>query len=495
MRLFELLTGEERLEGDGRDVDILRIISDSRQAGPRTLFAALPGTRVDGAAFVPAAIAAGAAAILIGEGVDLPADMAASVVRSPDPHRSLARMVARLHGPQPRTAVAVTGTNGKTSVASFTAQLWAASGAPAASIGTLGVTCEAPGGPVSPPPGVPDVKLTSPDPVTLHRALQGLAAGGFDHVAVEASSHGLEQRRVDGVELIAGAFTNITRDHLDYHPSFEAYLAAKSRLFRILLPDGACAIVNLDGEGADAIIEVVQSRDLRLLTHGRRGGDVRLVSVAPQPRRLDLVIETAGRSFDVSLALVGGFQAENALTALCLAGASGAGPEELIAHLPGLRGARGRLEPVGETANGGAAYVDYAHTPDALVTALKALRPHVTGRIVTVFGAGGDRDAGKRPLMGEAVANFSDAGIVTDDNPRSEDPGAIRAAVRAGCPDAIEIGDRAEAIGAGLARLGPGDALLVAGKGHETGQEIDGTLHPFSDHDVIAGCLTSGGRI
>jgi len=489
MRLFELLTGEERLEGGEAGVDILRIISDSRSVGPRSLFAALPGTKVDGASFVPGALGAGAAAILAGEGAALPDGIDVPVVRSADPRRSLARMVARLHGPQPGIAVAVTGTNGKTSVAAFTSQLWAALGRRSASIGTLGVTCEGPDGPVAPPPGVPDVRLTSPDPVTLHRALQGLAAGGIGHVAVEASSHGLEQRRLDGVEFAGGAFTNITRDHLDYHPGFEAYLAAKTRLFRVLLPEGGLAVVNLDGEGGAAVMEAAEARGLRLLTHGRGAGDVRLAAVVPRPRGLDIAIEAEGRRHDVALGLVGGFQAENALTALCLATAAGIPLAEIIAVLPRLRGARGRLEPAGVTRGGGAAFVDYAHTPDALRTALKALRPHVAGRIVTVFGAGGDRDRGKRPLMGEAVAAFSDVAIVTDDNPRSEDPAAIRAEVRGGCPDAAEIGDRAEAIAAGLAMLAGGDALLVAGKGHETGQEIAGRVHHFSDHEVIAEAL------
>jgi len=325
--------------------------------------------------------------------------------------------------------------------------------------------------------------------VVLHGALHGLGLAGYDHVAIEASSHGLEQRRVDGVRLGGAAFTNITRDHLDYHADFDAYLAAKLRLFSDLLEPGTLAVVNCGGAGHQNALAAARAANLKVLTHGRTGGDLRLLTVRTRPRGLDIVIGFEGRSHPVALDLVGGFQAENIATALCLATSSGISILDGVAVLANLCGVRGRLEPVGDTLSGGAVYVDFAHTPDALKTALTALRPHVRGRIVTVFGAGGDRDPGKRALMGKAVAAHGDQVIVTDDNPRSEDPAAIRAQVLLGCPGAIEIGDRAEAIAAGIASLGRGDALLVAGKGHETGQEIAGNLYPFSDHDEIASYL------
>ena len=480
------------MNGAFADLEVQTLTADSRAVRPGSLFAALPGTKVDGASFVPAAIAAGAVAVLAAKGAELPGPPGVPLVISDDPRRSLARMAARAFAPQPGHMVAVTGTNGKTSVAVFVSQIWAALGRKAASVGTLGITCQSGAGEAEPPPGVPAVTLTSPDPVTLHRALQGLAAGGYDHVAIEASSHGLEQRRLDGARLEGGAFTNITRDHLDYHPSFKTYLAAKLRLFTTLLEPGMLAVVNRDGSGHQAAVAAARARGLKLVTHGRKCGEVRLSHIAPRPRGLDIAIDFEGKTFPVGLGLVGGFQAENALTALCLATSAGCSIPDGIAVLSALRGARGRLEPVGETASGGAVYVDYAHTPDALRTALTALRPHVAGRIVTVFGAGGDRDPGKRPQMGEAVAAHGDLGIVTDDNPRSEDPAAIRAAVLAGSAGASEIGDRTEAIAAGLGMLGPGDALLVAGKGHESGQEIAGVLHPFSDHEKIAEILAGG---
>lgn len=488
MRLSDLLVSGERIENGRSDVEITALTSDSRQVCSGALFAALPGAQFNGAKFIPAAIASGAAAILVSESAKVAKAADIAVIRSDDARRSLALMAARFFAPQPAHMVAVTGTNGKTSIAAFVSQIWAVLGGPAASIGTLGVSCEGPDGATPVPESLPPVNLTSPDPITLHKTLQGLARAGYAHVAVEASSHGLEQRRVDGVELKGGAFTNITRDHLDYHPDFDAYLAAKLRLFATLLPKGALAVVNRDGAGHDLAINAAKAQGLRLLTHGRKCGDLRLKRVTPWSAGLNLKVGYGARDYNFNLDLVGGFQAENALTAVCLATAAGCTVEDALSVVPRIRGACGRLEPVGRTAHGGAVYIDYAHTPDALKTALLALRPHVSGRIVTVFGAGGDRDAGKRPMMGAAAAS-GDTVIVTDDNPRFEDPAAIRAEVLAGCSDATEIGDRAEAIAAGLAMLGEGDALLVAGKGHETGQEIGGVVSPFSDHGVIAAVL------
>lgn len=448
-----------------RGLDLRGITADSRMVRPGMIFAALPGTREDGARYIADALARGAAAVLTQSAPCGPSGMApCPIVTDPEPRRALALIAAILAGRQPAHVVAVTGTNGKTSVAEFLRQFWALSGRAAASIGTLGLT--APG--FEHGPG-----LTTPDPVAVAQILADVARAGIDHAAIEASSHGLHQFRLDGVRLCAGGFTNLTRDHLDYHLTMDAYRTAKLRLFDTLLPEGAPAIASatLDSESLDALRAVAARRRLALQVVGPD-------SVAARPDGQDILY----RGWRLHLPLAGRFQADNALVAAALAEASGVvDPWSLLG---GLVGVRGRLELVARLDDGAAAYVDYAHTPDALTRVIAALRPHTEGRLHLVFGAGGDRDPGKRPLMG-AAAQAADVVIVTDDNPRSEDPASIRAAVRARCPGAREIGDRAEAIAAGLAGLAAGDVLIVAGKGHEQGQIVGDHILPFDDADVI----------
>ncbi|MCL4188297.1 MAG: UDP-N-acetylmuramoyl-L-alanyl-D-glutamate--2,6-diaminopimelate ligase [Rhodobacteraceae bacterium] len=461
----------------GRAARISGLALDSRAVRAGMLFAALPGTRTHGAAFVPAALVAGAAAVLTdAEGARAcraaVAAAGAALAVAEDARAALARAAALWFGAQPATVVAVTGTNGKTSVASFARQLWDATGHRAASLGTTGVE-----GAFAAPLG-----HTTPDSLTLHRLLAAMAAAGVTHAAMEASSHGLDQRRLEGVRLAAAAFTNLTQDHLDYHASMEAYFAAKAGLFDRLLPAGAPAVVNLDGAEGARMAAVAGAAGHPVLATGRgEGADLRILAQAFRPAGQTLRFAWRGSVRQAELALVGGFQAENALVAAGLVLAAGGEPGPVLEALARLVTVRGRMQHVATRANGAPVFVDYAHTPDAVATALAALRPHVLGRIVVVLGAGGDRDRAKRPLMGAAAAAHADLCIVTDDNPRSEDPAAIRAAVLAGCPGAAEVGDRAEAILRGVAALGPGDALLVAGKGHETGQTMGGTVYPFDD--------------
>ncbi len=456
----------------GPDVDVTSITADSREVRPGTLFAALPGTRADGASFVPDAVARGAVAVLTTEraAISLPAGVA--LLRSPEPRRSLALLAAAFFERQPAFAVAVTGTNGKTSVAEFTRQILCDLGRPAASLGTIGV--------VKPDGGVYG-SLTTPDPVTLHRTLAELAAEGITHLAFEASSHGLDQHRLDGVRLSAGAFTNLGRDHLDYHPTLEAYLQAKLRLFTEMLQPGQAAVVNADGPRSGDAVTAARARGLTVLTTGRAGQALRLQRAARDgfAQRLEVVAD--GRTYGIRLGLIGEYQAENALVAAGLAIALGERTDDVLAAVSRLQGVNGRLEVVGE-ARGGLVVVDYAHKPEALAAALDALRPFATGRLVCVFGCGGDRDRGKRPIMGAIASEKADAVYVTDDNPRSEVPGAIRAEILAAAPRALEIGDRGEAIHAAIAAIRPGDVLLIAGQGHETGQIIGDKVLPFSDH-------------
>jgi UDP-N-acetylmuramoyl-L-alanyl-D-glutamate--2,6-diaminopimelate ligase len=389
-------------------------------------------------------------------------------------------MAARFYGGQPETAVAVTGTSGKTSVADFTRQIFAALGYRAASLGTIGLV-------------TPDERrygsLTSPDPIALHRTLAELASGGITHLALEASSHGLDQHRLDGLRLKAAAFTNLGHDHLDYHPSIEAYLAAKLRLFSEVLPPGGTAVVNTDSEHAGAVIEVALQAGRRVLTVGKAGETLALEALEPERFAQRLRVRHAGGAVDVRLPLLGGYQAGNALLAAGLAMTTGEAADRVLPTLERLEGVKGRLEVMGQV-RGGLVVIDYAHKPDALAAALAALRPFAPGKLVCVFGCGGDRDKAKRPVMGEIAGRLADTVIVTDDNPRSEDPRAIRAAILAGAPRAREIGDRAEAILAGSRLLGTGDVLLIAGKGHETGQIVGDKVIPFSDHEVVRDLLT-----
>uniref|UniRef100_UPI0035B2DCE3 UDP-N-acetylmuramoyl-L-alanyl-D-glutamate--2, 6-diaminopimelate ligase n=1 Tax=Paenirhodobacter enshiensis TaxID=1105367 RepID=UPI0035B2DCE3 len=462
----------------GGDLRITGLSVDSRLVQPGHLFAALPGVKAHGAAFAGIALDKGAVAILTdraGEEIVSPLlagrDIALVVVE--DPRQSLACAAALWFGRQPETVVAVTGTNGKTSVATFTRQLWQLMGIEAANIGTTGVE----GSFTAPSPN------TTPEPITLQRLLAEMAAGGVDHAAMEASSHGLAQRRLDGVLLKAAAFTNFTQDHLDYHATFEEYFAAKAGLFNRVLPEDGVAVLNIDDPKGRELVGICTARGQTVIRVGTSAeAEMRLLNERFDASGQDVRFSWMGTTHLVRLALIGGFQSMNALTAAALVIASGSEAEAVFAALPGLTTVRGRMQLAATRENGATVFVDYAHTPDAVETALKALRPHVMGHIVAIVGAGGDRDRTKRPLMGRAATEFADHVIVTDDNPRSEDPAAIRRAVLEGAgPEAVEVGDRAEAILRGVDMLGPGDALLVMGKGHERGQVIGTDVFPFDD--------------
>jgi UDP-N-acetylmuramoyl-L-alanyl-D-glutamate--2,6-diaminopimelate ligase len=457
-------------------LEIAGITADSRCVGPGYLFAALPGRRSDGRAFIGEAVSRGAVAVLAPQGTHWPVGVPfRPLLEDAEPRRRLACLAAGMAGRQPEVIAAVTGTNGKTSTVEFLRQIWAAA-RPAASLGTLGLV--APGFDAGP-------GLTTPDPVSLAQTLARLAQAGIQHVALEASSHGLDQFRLDGVRLAAAAFTNLTRDHLDYHATEDAYRAAKLRLFDDLLPEGAPAVAasELDAASLAALTATARRRRLDLQTVGATGTVIQLLAATPCPDGQVLMVEAAGARREIALPLPGRFQADNALLAAALAGSLG--ERDALDRLPLLRGVRGRLELASRLPNGAVAYVDYAHTPDALERLLVALRPHTAGRLHVVFGAGGDRDRGKRPLMGAAAARLADVAIVTDDNPRTEDPAAIRAAIMAACPGGTEIGGRERAIAAALNGLGPGDVLAVAGKGHEQGQTIGHTVIPFDDVSVV----------
>lgn len=453
------------------DVAITGLSVDSRLAKRGHLFAALPGSNAHGAEFVAYALRMGAAAILSDpEGAGIIGDVDVPLVVVDDPRLALAHASARWFGAQPETMVAVTGTNGKTSVAVFTRQIWEALGLRAVNFGTTGVE-----GAVTAP-----LSHTTPEPITLHGLLAELADADVTHAAMEASSHGLSQRRLDGVRLTAAGFTNFTQDHLDYHASFAEYFAAKAELFDRVLPADGWVVVNIDDpKGAD-IVAIAHRRGQNVLSVGA-AGDIRILGQRFDATGQDVRFSYNGQVEMVRLDLIGGFQGANVLMAAGLVIACGAAPAEVFAVLGQLRTVRGRMELAATRTNGASVFVDYAHTPDALETALKALRPHVMGRLIVVFGAGGDRDRGKRILMGQAAAAFADVAIVTDDNPRSEDAASIRREVLAGCPDASEVDDRAAAILMGVDALGPGDTLLIAGKGHETGQTIGDDVFPFDD--------------
>jgi UDP-N-acetylmuramoyl-L-alanyl-D-glutamate--2,6-diaminopimelate ligase len=441
------------------------------------LFAALPGTAVHGAKFVPAALEQGAAAVLTDAAgarmaAEVLADSDVALVVAEDPRAALAGAAALWFGAQPEVMVAVTGTNGKTSVATFARAIWAALGHEAINIGTTGIE----GAWTAPS------SHTTPDAVSLQKMLAAAAKAGVTHAAMEASSHGIDQRRLDGVRLRAAGFTNLTQDHLDYHGTMEAYFEAKAQLFTRLLPEDGVAVVNLDGAKGSEMAELALARGLRVLTVGKgQGADLQIAATRPDATGQEVRYLWQGRAFQTRLALIGAFQAENVAVAAGLAIAAGDTPEAVLGVLPRLTGVRGRMQLAATRRNGAAVYVDYAHTPDALETALRALRPHVMGRIVIVFGAGGDRDRTKRPLMGAAAKAHADVLYVTDDNPRSEDPASIRSAILAACPEANEVGDRAEAILRAVDALLPGDALLIAGKGHESGQIIGTDVYPFDD--------------
>ena len=478
MRLGDLMRGWNGGE-EAASLDITGITADSRAVRPGMIFAALPGVRADGRRFIADAVARGAAAILAPEGTAWPTDAPLRpLVTSPDPRRALALMAAAFYGAQPECVVAITGTNGKTSSVDFLRQIWRDAGRKAASLGTLGLIAE------GLPPGP---SLTTPDPVALHENLAQLARDGVAAVAMEASSHGIDQRRLDGVRLAAAGFTNLTRDHLDYHGTMADYRAAKLRLFDTILPEAAPAIAmaDMEAEALAALRDIATRRRLDLRLVGVGGDALALEAARPLPEGQEITFRMAGARHEVLLPLPGRFQADNALLALMLAIATGVAEQTAMAALAQLQGVRGRMERAAILPNGAAIYVDYAHTPDALTRLLAALRPHVAGRLHVLFGAGGDRDPGKRPLMGRAAAEAADRVWITDDNPRSEDPAMIRAAVMAGCPEAVNAGVREEAIAKAMGALGPGDVLAVAGKGHESGQEIAGIIHAFDDVAVV----------
>jgi len=470
----------------GADPEIAGLTADSRAVKANYLFAALPGAKADGAAFVPDALAKGAVAVLGGEALRTRAERVSKIVDA-NPRQRLAQLAARFYARQPLTIVAVTGTNGKSSIAAFVREIWTALGYPAASFGTVGVVA---------PSGTKPLQHTTPDPVEIHRLLSELADEGVDHVAFEASSHGLAQYRADGVVLQAAAFTNLTRDHLDYHETFEAYEQAKLRLFSDVLPTGGVAVINADSPSGERFAQVARARGQRLILVGEgAGATLRIAARTPHADGQQLSIAWGGATYEVTLPLAGAFQASNAVIAAGLVLGLGADVSRVFAALHTLKGAPGRLEKVGATASGVPVYVDYAHTPDALETVLTALRPHTAGRLWVVFGCGGDRDAGKRPLMGAAAVEHADRVIVTDDNPRTEDAVKIRAAVLKGAPDAHEIGDRALAIETAVQSAEEGDVVVIAGKGHETGQIVGREVRPFNDADEAraAIALTKGG--
>ena len=453
---------------------ITGVTADSRKVAPGALFVALPGSAADGRAFIPQALSQGAAAVLAPADTDQA--LAPVLITSGDVRRAYAIAARGFYGAQPATCVAVTGTNGKTSVAAFCRQIWAALGLHAASMGTLGVLAQS--GNVN--QSLTGPGLTSPDAADAARMLADLAERGVTHLALEASSHGIDQRRLDGVSLQAAAFTNLSQDHLDYHGDMEAYRAAKLRLFETLLPRGKTAVLNADSEAYSSFAAASIMSGLGVMAVGERGRDLSLISRQAVPEGQRLTVDVRGSLHEVLLPLAGAFQASNALVAAGLCIAAGETPERVLAGLEKITGAQGRLQRIPGSGRG-EVYVDYAHTPDGLETVLKALRPHATRRLIVVFGAGGDRDKAKRPMMGEIAGRLADVAIVTDDNPRSEDPAAIRKAVREGCPDAHEIGDRRAAIREAIAIMGDGDVVIIAGKGHEQGQIVGGVTHPFDD--------------
>ena len=486
MRLSELLEEQGMDARALKDLDITGLTADSRAVKPGFLFVALPGAKQDGRSYIEDAVTRGATAILAPPGTDLAANRADSagvpvrLITDSNPRRRFALMAARFYGAQPETVAAVTGTNGKTSVAHFTRQIWAKLGYQAAYLGTLGVIA----------PGLTiDASLTTPDPAKLHTLLADMAARGVTHLAMEASSHGLHQFRIDGVKVGIAGFTNMTRDHLDYHGSMAAYLAAKLRLFSDVLSNEGTAVLNADSSECAAFEISCRLRGQRIFTYGKAGATMRLAGshIEGAGQMLDLVV--LDKPYRVRLPLAGAFQISNALCALGFAVAGGADPAAGVAALEHLRGVPGRLEHVALHGTGAPIYVDYAHTPDALETVLNALRPHATGKLAVVFGCGGDRDRGKRRLMGEIASRVADIAYVTDDNPRTENAAAIRAEVMQGCPGATEIGDRAEAIAVAVNKLKAGDVLLIAGKGHETGQIVGTTVIPFIDANVVRDVL------
>ena len=467
---------KDQLDGPAGGLEISGLTADSRKVERGMAFVAVAGTKADGAGFIADAARNGAAVAITSQPVE--ASIPVLVVK--DPRRFLSLAAANFYGKQPATMVAVTGTAGKTSVASFTRQIYAHAGHPAAMIGTTGVVS---------PTRNDYGSLTTPDPVSLHKLLAELADEGVTHAAMEASSHGLDQSRLDGVKLAAAAFTNLGRDHMDYHPTVEDYMAAKMRLFDTLLPKGSPAIIFADDAWSPQAIEAATKAGHDVRTVGRKGDYLTLKRVEHFRHKQVAEVHVGDEIFEVDIPLAGDFQIANALVAAGLAMSTGVPAKAAMAALEKLQGASGRLELVGHTQDGALAYVDYAHKPDALENVLNSVRPFTTGRVVVVFGCGGDRDKGKRPIMGEIACRLADVVIVTDDNPRSEDPATIRAEIMAAATCATEIADRSLAISKAVAMLKSGDTLIVAGKGHEEGQTIGSVTLPFSDHAEVREAL------
>lgn len=463
-------------------LEIAGLTADSRKVKPGYLFAALKGVAAHGRDFVAQAKANGAIAVL--SRGDLGADPCVTHVVADNPRRAFALAASAFYPARPQTIVAVTGTNGKSSTVDFLRQIWTQAGKRAASLGTLGAIG---------PAGAMDLGHTTPDPVAIHATLQRLADDGVTHAAMEASSHGLEQHRMDGVAFSAAAFTNLTQDHLDYHHDMAAYREAKLKLWT-LVRAGGIAVVNSDAAEGETFERGARARGLDVLLCGwraPRAHALKIVQIQPRPNTQTMTLLWEGREQTVELPLIGEFQALNAVCAATLALATGEAPAHVWAGLSVLKPVKGRMEHVGQSASGGHVFVDYAHTPDGLDVLLRAARPHAPGRVICVFGCGGDRDVDKRSKMGAIAARHADVVIVTDDNPRGEDPAAIRAQILQSAPGALEIGDRAQAVREAVSMLKAGDAVMIAGKGHETGQIIKGVTHPFSDQDVARRALES----
>ncbi len=479
MKLKEIAAFVNEMAAAVTQTEISGVSSDSRTVQQGYLFAALKGVKNDGSAYAADAVKRGAIAVLADEHMDA-SQISVPVLRCADPRHALAMIAATFYGKQPQIMTAVTGTSGKTSVASFTQQIWAYAGFAAASIGTTGVFS---------PTRNEYGSLTTPDPVELQKVLAELRDEGVTHACMEASSHGLDQRRLDGVKLTAGAFTNLGRDHMDYHPTVENYLAAKMRLFDTLLPKGAPAIIFADDIYSEQAAEAARQAGCDVKLVGRKGDFITLKRVEHERHRQYIELCHDGKIYEITLPLAGDFQVANAIVAAGLALVSGVPADAAFRALERLKGAPGRLDLVGSTENGVPVYVDYAHKPDALENVLTSVRPFTTGRVIVVFGCGGDRDKGKRPIMGEIATRLADVVIVTDDNPRSEVPATIRSEILSAAAGALEIGDRHEAIRHAVLIAEAGDTVIIAGKGHEEGQIINGVTLPFSDHAEVVRSL------
>ncbi|GAB5389391.1 MAG: UDP-N-acetylmuramoyl-L-alanyl-D-glutamate--2,6-diaminopimelate ligase [Alphaproteobacteria bacterium] len=460
------------VDADALSQQVTGITEDSRQVGPGSIFVAMKGSVVDGRSFIPQAAEAGAKLVLAEHGTQVPDGV--TLLAADNPRAVFARLAAGWHGPQPKHIAAVTGTNGKTSTAQFTHQFWSLLDRKAAAMGNLGITN--PDGSVT-PTGV----LNTPMPMQLHSQLAGFAEQGIDRVAFEASSHGLDQHRLDGVRVSAAGFTNLTRDHLDYHGTEQAYFEAKARLFSEVMPRGGVAVLNADVPHYPQLSVLARDAGHKVLSYGEKGLDLRVERLEPEAGGQKLIVQVMGSNNGVMIPMIGRFQVWNILAALGLVIASGEEWLDALRVIDKLQGVRGRMEKVADTRKGAAIYVDYAHTPDAIETVLTNIRPHVSGKLHCLFGCGGDRDKGKRPQMAEAAARYADKVIITDDNPRSEDPATIRADAQVGAPDAMNIGGRADAIREAVSGLGKGDVLVIAGKGHEQGQTIGAETLPFDD--------------